>query len=278
VKLSFLLVPILLLLQNVVCAQEFSVSVEPQRIVKQTEDLRFTCALASILNCFAFGSEPFRAIYERIPGTLTHEKLSFVVSKYGSMDSVVKPGKKAYVADEGMYDEDVLRVFDALLSDYKGPQVNGLSAERLNGETSFDYLRRIHQNLSDSLAKGIPVVASVDSYVAHEYKDIPALKWKGGYSHTMLITGVSRNLAEYAKGFRFTFVDSLKGTIEEGYIYAEDAREFQAVRRKGKDFEWLSGSPFLLTVLPSLSLATEREPSNSRTIMTLGYIIGRFAE
>jgi hypothetical protein len=230
------------------------------------------------LNSLAFGSRSFQSVYDHIPGTLASEKLSFVVNKYGSRDSIVKPGNKSYIADVGMYSEDILATFNALLSDYKAPQLKGMYAERLSGETSFAYLRRVHQHLSQSLSKKTPIVASVESYAAYEYKDYPSLKWKGGYSHNILITSVPRELAAYEKGFTFTFVDSLQGTIEQGYVYAEDTREFQAVRRNGPDFEWMSGSPLLLVVLPSLSLGTEREAWNIRTIMTLSYIIGRFSE
>ncbi len=272
---SLLLIP--LLLGTVVSAQQHTVNVNPKRIVKQTKELP-SCSFASILNSLAFGSRSFQSVYDHIPGTLASEKLSFVVNKYGSRDSIVKPGNKSYIADVGMYSEDILATFNALLSDYKAPQLKGMYAERLSGETSFAYLRRVHQHLSQSLSKKTPIVASVESYAAYEYKDYPSLKWKGGYSHNILITSVPRELAAYEKGFTFTFVDSLQGTIEQGYVYAEDTREFQAVRRNGPDFEWMSGSPLLLVVLPSLSLGTEREAWNIRTIMTLSYIIGRFSE
>lgn len=266
-----------LLIAAAVSAKEPTVRVNPQRIVKQTEELP-SCVFASILNCLGSGSRSLQSVYDHIPGTLGSEKFSFLVRKYGSRDSIVKPGNKNYIAGVGMHDGDILATFNAVLSDYKAPHLKGISAERLGGESSFVYLRRVHQQLSDSLAKKIPVVASVESYVAHEYKDIPGLKWRGGYSHTIVITSIPVQLEPYAKGFAFTFVDSLQGTIEQGYVYTEDAREFQAVRRSGSHFEWISGSPFLLVVLPSLSLAAEREGSGIRTIVTLSYLIGRFSD
>jgi hypothetical protein len=275
VKLRALLLLIPLFLDTAVCGQDPTVNVNPKRIAKQTEELP-SCGFASILNCLAFGSSAFQSVYDRIPGTPAGEKLSFLVNRYGSRDSVVKPGKRNYIAGVGMHSEDILATFNALLSDYEAPPLKGMSADRLGGETSFAYLRRIHQYLSESLLRKIPVVATVESYAAYEYKDNPSLKWKGAYSHSIVITSIPRALAPYEKGFAFRFVDSLHGAIEQGYVYTEDAREFQAVRRTGSGFEWISGSPFLLVILPSLGLATELEPSNNRTIMTLSYIIGRY--
>jgi hypothetical protein len=276
VKRPTVLVLFPLLLTTVALAQGPSIKIEPGKIVKQTKDLRFTCGPASILNCLAFGRRSFQSIYGRIPGHLASEKLSYVISKYGSEDSIVKPGNRRFAEDVGMYNEDILATVNALLSDYDARPLDGICADRLSGETSFDYLRRVHQHLSQSLSKKVPVVASVESYAAYEYKDYPGLKWRGGFSHTILITGVPRGLAQYEKGFTFEFVDSLNGTIEQGYVYTEEAREFQAVRRNGANFEWISGSPFLLVILPSLSLGTEGEAWNVRTIMTLSYLIGAF--
>lgn len=268
---------ILLSLEHIVFAQERAVEVEPIKIVKQTPSLS-SCVFASILNALVFGSQSLQSVYGRIPGRAASDKFSTLVKHYGARDSIVKPASKNYVEGVGMYDEDILATFNALLSDYKAPKLNGISAERLRGETSFSYLRRIHRELAGSLSKKIPVIASVEAYAGHEYKEYPDLKWKGGYSHTILITSVPSVLESYQKGFAFTFVDSLQGAIEQGYVYTEDAREFQAGRQKNSNFEWMSGSPFLLLVLPSLGLATEREESTVRTVITLSYIIGRFSE
>lgn len=266
-----------LLLNAFVFAQKpFSVNVEPERIIRQTEDLRH-CTPATILNCLQFSKKSFRSVYDRIPGKMAREKVSFVISKYGSRDSIIKPGYKR-LEDQGMHDEDALSFFNELLADYKAPQLNGISAYRLSSETSFDFLRRVHKCLSQSLSKEVPVVASVETYIAHEYKDIAALKWRGGYSHSILITSVPKELRSYEKGFTFEFVDSLKGTVEQGYVYTEDTREFQAVKRSGSNFEWLGGSPFLVVILPSLGLGAEQQALNMRTIMTLSYLIGQFSK
>lgn len=231
-----------------------------------------------MLNCLAFGNNSFQSLYERIPGSLADEKFSFVVNKYGAQPSIVNPNTKALIQGVGMHDEDILATFNALLSDHKSPRVDGCYADRLANEPSFEYLRRIHRLLSESLSKRIPVIASVESYAAHEYEDLANLHWKGSYSHAILITSVPRDLKPFQKGFTFTFVDSLRGTIEQGYVYIEDIREFQAGRRRGSDFHWANGSPFLLVILPSLGLATEQEPQNHRTIITLSYLIGRFSQ
>jgi len=254
--------------------QDVSIRIDPSKIIKQTEDLRH-CTPASILNCLQFSSKSFRSVYDRLPGKMAREKLSLVIGKYGSRDSVVKPGYKRNTED-GMYDEDALAFFNELLADYKAPQLNGISPSRLSGETSFDFLRRVHKYLAQSLSKEVPVVAGVETYAAHEYKDDARLKWMGAYSHSILITGVPRELTSYEKGFTFESVDSLNGTAEQGYVYTEDIREFQAIRRSGPHYEWVGGSPFLLIVLPSLGLATERQAWNVRTIMTLSYLIGQF--
>jgi hypothetical protein len=254
--------------------QEVSVHIDPSKIIRQTEDLPH-CTIASILNCLQFSSKSFQSVYDRLPGKMDREKLSFVIGKYRSRDSVVKPGHKR-LEDQGMYSEDALAFFNELLADYEAPQLNGISASRLSGEISFDFLRRVHKYLAQSLSNEVPVVAGVESYAAHDYKDDVGLKWIGAYSHSILITSVPRTLKSYEKGFTFEFVDSPNGTIEQGYVYSEDIREFQAIRRSGPRYEWVGGSPFLLTVLPSLGLATERQASNARTIMTLSDLIGQF--
>ncbi len=268
-----------LLLSTFVFAQKpFSINVEPKEIVKQvpTEYSGLTCAPASILNCLHFGSSSFRSVYDRLPGKLASEKLSFVISRYGSGDSVVMPGYKMYTANYGMYDEDILAMFNALLADYNTSQVNGIFAGRLGVETSFAYLRRIHKYLAQSLSNEVPVVAGLEAYAANEHKDSVGLRWMGLHGHTIVITSAPRALTSSQQGFTFEFVDSSKGAMGEGYIYTEDIREFQVIHRSGSHVQAVGGSPSLLVVIPLLGLGRERQAWNVRTIIVLDYLIGQF--
>ena len=254
---------------------ETGVFVDPTRIVKQTDNAD-SCVAAAILNALQFGNERLQTAYKRIPGQTNEQKATFILKKYGSRDSNVVPGFKAYISNRGVTAEDTSMIVNALLRDSDISTVNATFADRLGSETTLTYVRRIHGLFQHSLEKRVPVIASVKSYAAHPARESAEPEWSGLHGHTIVVTGVTMPLLSYQKGFAFEFVDSLNGTIEQGYAYAEDARKFAAVRKVGSEYQWATGSPFLLLILPSLPLGTERQQLTVRTLLHLNYLIGDF--
>ena len=75
------------------------------------------------------------------------------------------------------------------------------------------------------------------------------------------------------------FIEPDGASVQEGYVCIENVRGYQAIKGSGLDrFEWLEGSPFLLVVAPELNIATRGLPWHARSLFTLNYVVGRFAE
>lgn len=229
-----------------------------------------------MLNALQFGNGKLQAAFNHIPGKTSEQKAKFILDKYGSRDSTVLAGRKAYVSGGGIPPEDELMILNALLRDLDTPTVSGTFADRLPNESTPRYVNRIHALIQHSLQKRVPIIAEVKSYAARPSAESP--DWAMLYGHTIVVTSVSARLLDYQKGFAFEFVDSLNGTIEQGYAYADDSRQFAAARKIGSEYYWATGSPFLLLVLPSLPLGTEREPLTVRTLLHLNYLIGDFGK
>jgi hypothetical protein len=258
-------------------AQDICVPVPSEKIIRQGLLSENACGPAAILNALQFGNENLQSVYQKIPGESANDKLIYIADHYGKNASVVEKGKTLFGIDRGMMADDILPFFNAILGQYNVPQLQETYGDLAVGESTMAHLRRMHGYLVQSIRSGVPVVASIRSFATQKDPVDGQMKWQGVAAHVILITKVPGELQPFQKGFNFEFIDPSNGTVEEGYLHIEDIRGFAAIKGSGSEnFQWLDGSPFLLAVLPSLNLDTNRQEWSSRTLMTLNYIVGSF--
>lgn len=276
-KIKILLITALIFLNVSIFAQDVRVAVMADKVIKQGLLSENACGPAAILNALQFGNETLQSVYQKIPGESAKDKLTHIADHYGKNASVVEKGKSLFSMESGMMADDILPFFNAILCQYNAPILQETYGDIARGESTRDHLRRMHSSLAQSIRSQVPVVASIRSFATQKDPNDGQIKWQGVAAHVILITRVPDEIKPSQKGFSFEFIDPSNGTIEEGYLHIEDIRGFVAIKGSGSEsFQWLEGSPFLLTVLPSLNLDTNRQEWNSRTLMTLNYIVGSF--
>ena len=163
--------------------------------------------------------------------------------------------------------------------DFFLPPVRGDFLNVLPGESADAHLRRVHDRLAASLAAGFPPVIEFRSFSAQpkaESKD--GYLWEGLCAHYVVVAGVGE---VSTVGFPLRLADPYTGRVIDAFAYAERHRAFTATKdftpdAEGKPkWEWISGYPYLLVLLPQIPLKIQKEPWHDRTTVTLAYAVYR---
>lgn len=228
------------------------------------------CGPCALYNALVWGSDDLHRLAKELPGDGAAERIKAVIRKYGA-----KPSEEhaRYSDADGITWIDHLHLTNDLFRAHGVAPVHGRYLERRDKETPVDGLRRVHKLLRASLDAGLPPIVSVRSFAA--LNNGKEHLWEGLHGHWVTIVEVPKALAEREKGFRFGFLDPELGTLEYGYAYAEEARDFAATKGNNEKWVWLSNRPFLLVAAPSLRLHTQDQPWHARTTIILNYAIYR---
>ncbi len=174
------------------------------------------CGPAALLNAFRFSNNDWQRALTDIHGNNDRERMLRIIREIGMRPSKYTPGHPRWsrrgvsVADlKDMANEMCIGKFLPLISE----EVFFLQPR----ETPEKLLRRIHQRLSTSLAKGLPPVISLRRYALRR-QDGNAPQWIVLDAHFVTLTRLPRKLDSNARSFSVSYIDPWGGRRCEGEI------------------------------------------------------------
>ena len=236
------------------------------------------CVPASILNSLQFGNGKLESVFANIPGKNNAEKLELVIRRLRNDESTVFPKQKRCGEDGLVFVEDISDCYNSILLAYGNPSplVRGEFPNMIDGESAEDHLKRVHSNIMESIASGVPPLISLALFVAAGTESDKNLEWSGKYGHTIVMISVNPITQMNNLGFAFQYLDSISGRLEEGYAYVEK-RPFAAPMGSNPATKvQLYDSPYLAVVVPAMDLNSKSMHWHRRSIIVLTFIVGEF--
>jgi hypothetical protein len=254
----------------------------PATVIAVQPEGEWACYPAALYNSLANGSFETRRLIAGLPGDTDSERVQFLIAEHGSVPSISYAGTRSrYAVDSGITSEDAVEFLGDVLAESTGPPVSGRYLERTEGERQNDHLSRVHEMLNSSLERDFLPVLAFRSFAAKASPQSEAKSWHGLSGHAVALLQVQKFLEPTDSGFWIRFADSITGQVEQAFVYSERNQNFTATRgftlaQDGAlEWNWISDFPYLLVEAPGLSVLTEREPWNVRTIVTLQHAILR---
>jgi hypothetical protein len=257
----------------------FSPASRPE-IISQGDIGDCACGPCAIFNAFQFGDPALNNLAAALPGDAPADKVRALIQRYGGKPSVITRAQPRYLANGGMWEDDLVPfINDCLKTDDDAP-VRGERLALRGSETGRAYLRRVYGELSHSLAAGFPPVVNLQAYTAHKGFFHRSWKWLDG--HFVTVIAVQDRLPQNASKFSMWVADSQSGRILEVSVYADQNRPSASLarsqtRRSGKAPTPLARDyPYLTIQSPSLENMLEGPASRSaQTICVIEYIVHR---
>jgi hypothetical protein len=249
------------------------------RVVHQENVGDCACGPCAIFNAFQFGSQALTNLAWSLQGTTPAEKVRNLISMYGGKSSSISRDQPRYLANGGMWDEDVAPfINDWLKEDGAGPRVHGERLVLKRRETPKEQMERVYRELSHSLAEGFPPVVNLQSYAAEGSSAHYSWNWLDG--HFVTVVAVQERSPEDG-GFSMWVADSQSGHVLQVSVCAGNT-PFRAITgkrvRNGKEIDqWTGGYPYLTIRSPKLEgiLEGDAVKSHPQIICVLQFVVHR---
>jgi hypothetical protein len=174
------------------------------------------CGPAALLNSFRFGNAGWQQVSASITGKNDRERVLTVIREIGMRPSKSVPGRPRW-SRRGVNVSDLRDMANEMAAERNLP----LLAEELcyikPRETPEKLLRRFHQRLETSLARGLPPVLSIRRHVLRA-KPGQAPQWNSIDAHFITVISVPRRLEKNARSFSIRYIDPWGGRFCEGEI------------------------------------------------------------
>lgn len=240
-------------------------------------DSRNGCAPATLLNLLKFGGGELAPALRSLVGGSDGVRMRFLVDRYfGNRPSIERPGQPRWGV-HGIGCRDFAAGTNELLAEHGIEALASRSLRRLEGERETDHLARVRGYLAASLARGIPPMLNLRSYlVKRREEDGGAARWELGVGHYVLV--VALPVAESGLGFPVEVIDPWRGRRTELLIHREaSGRSFRALDEDDPEGEWLDGRPFLQVLAPEVpSLRPANLDWSERFLAIANHLVGRF--
>ncbi|HSY44208.1 MAG TPA: hypothetical protein VK811_09890 [Candidatus Acidoferrum sp.] len=249
-----------------------------KRVVAQENIGDCACGPCAIFNAFRFGNAPLNSLASALPGSAPADKVRSLIALYGSKPSARSHNQPRYLADAGMWEDDIAPLInDWLANTSHAAPVIGERVTIQPNETPADHLHRVYSALSHSLAAGFPPVVNLQSYIARKNFFHHYWKWMDG--HFVTVVAVQDSLPADASKFSMWVADSQTGRVLQVFVYGGADQSSMASRnpagRSGKA-PAISDDPYLQIQSPKLEDILEGSSSQSgRTICVLQYVAHR---
>ncbi len=239
-----------------------------------------SCGPCAIGNALLRGDAAGRKAFGALPGGTGDARVDVLVARYGTRPSeTYGKGRARFEAGQGITNDDMACLANDFLRDSGLPGVRGQWLDRAGEETGVAHTRRVHGQLRESLARGLPAVVEIRSFAADPGSSKEP--WVNLSAHWLALASVEPELAVEALGFSCRFADSSSGRVIPAFVSAEIFRPFNATRGfrlradGSKDWLWVTGRPYLLLTLPDLPMYANTRPPSARAFIALTYMLQR---
>jgi hypothetical protein len=252
----------------------------PREVISQSDIGDCACGPCAVFNAFQFGDPALNNLAKALPGDVPADKVRALIQRYGGKPSVVTRSQPRFLADGGMWEDDLVPfINDCLKADGDAP-VRGERLTLQGNETGNTCMRRVYDELSHSLSAGFPPIINLQAYTEHKSFFHHYWKWMDG--HFVTVVSVQKALPKDASKFSMWVADSQSGRVLQVSVYSDQNRQAPSLagsqtQRSGKapvqlahDYPWLTiESPKLEGILKG------RGTNSTQTICVIGYVARR---
>lgn len=258
----------------------FSPSVSTGEVISQTDIGDCACGPCAVFNAFQFGDPALNNLAAALPGDAPADKIRALIQQYGGKPSVVTRSQPRYLAQGGMWEDDLVPFINDCLKAGGASPVRGDRLALQGNETADDCLRRLYSELNHSLRAGFPPVINLQAYTEHKTFFHHYWKWMDG--HFVTVIAVQNTLPRDASKFYMWVADSESGRILQVFVYADQNRQSALLagspaQRSGKaPVQMARDHPWLTIQSPKLEGILEGQAASSgQTICVIGYVAHR---
>jgi hypothetical protein len=178
------------------------------------------CGPAALLNAFRFGNPDWQRASNAIAGANDRERMLRIIREIGMRPSKHVPGHPRW-SRRGVSVADLRDMADEMIAGHFLPPVNEEVFFLTPRESPEKLLRRVHQRLETSLAKGLPPVISLRRYALRQSSGKPP-QWTVIDAHFVTLTAIPRQLDKQARSFPVSYIDPWGGKRCAGEIGVPD--------------------------------------------------------
>ncbi|MCW1883207.1 hypothetical protein OKA04_00600 [Luteolibacter flavescens] len=176
------------------------------------------------------------------------------------MPSATLKGRKRWT-NAGINVEDLVVATNEMTRPLYLPAVAQDDLFMRKGEKPEALLRRTHQRLEKSLAKGVPPVLSLRRFV------LRGGKWEALQGHFVTVTAVPRKLGRGQSAFAFTYLDPWGGKRTQGEFRISPGPILAAPGQE---------SPCLEVLAPAANIGKKEVRRGETTVIIPAAVIGRW--
>lgn len=223
------------------------------------------CGPAALLNAFRFGNPHWQRAANAVAGENDHERILRIIRKFGMRPSKQLPGRPRW-SRRGVSVTDLRDMANEMTTGLYLPKISDEVFFTTARETPQKLLRRAHQRLEKSLAKGLPPVLSIRRHTLRSQRD-GSTQWVVTDAHFVTLTSIPRKLPKNAASFPVRYIDPLGGIARHGVIRIPEQRLLTDT----------SGVPCCLeAVFPEPPAGQRRHINGEKTAVVLAAAIGRW--
>lgn len=218
------------------------------------------CGPTALLNAFRFGNPSWQRASGALTGDTDKQRISTIIRQFGLRPSNHIKGSPRW-SKRGVNLADLCDIANEMTRGLYLPQVSQEVLFRKPGEPPGKLLKRIHDRLDTSLAKGLPPVISLRRFVKR------GDSWIALDAHFVTVTSVPRKVDKSVTGFPITYIDPWGGKPCQGNI---------AIPTRGILADAAGDSPCLEADFPQASVGLKLVRRGEPTALTLAAVLGRW--
>ncbi len=223
------------------------------------------CGPAALLNAFRFGNPHWQRAANVVTGDTDRERILRIIREIGMRPSKQLPGRPRW-SRRGISVTDLRDMANEMSTGLYLPKISDEVFFTTARETPQKLLRRTHQRLEKSLAKGLPPVISIRRHALRRQRD-GSTQWVGTDAHFVTLTAIPRKLPKNATSFPVRYIDPLGGEAHMGVIRIPEQRLLTDS----------SGIPCCLeAAFPEPPAGKRRHLDGEKTAVVLAAAIGRW--
>jgi hypothetical protein len=223
------------------------------------------CGPTALLNAFRFGNPAWQRASNAIAGETDKQRITSIIRECGMRPSSHLVGHSRW-SRNGVNLADLCDIANELTRGHYLPLVSQEVLFLKPGETLEKLLKRVHQRLDTSIAKGLPPVISLRRYAKRSQHGKPPA-WVVIDAHFVTLTALPRKLDKGARSFPISYIDPWGGKLCQGAISLPD----HAILADSA-----ATSPCLEAVFPQASVGKKAVHSGEPTALAVAAVLGRW--
>lgn len=222
------------------------------------------CGPAAVLSAFRFGSEGWQKAATAVGGESDRQKLRKIILEIGMRPSKSLGGRPRW-SKSGVNVADLCDMANEMTRGLYLPNLGYEVMIQKPKESQADLLKRVHQRLEKSLAKGVPPVVSIRRFVKRKGS------WTIVEGHFVTVISIPRKLERGATSFPVTYLDPWGGRRSHGTM-AISNKEFVTANGHADPMF----APCLEAVFPQALVGKNRVAKGEETMLAVSAAIGRW--